>query len=60
MQAFQKPNITFHPTQQNYSEYKFSIVIPTWNNLAMLRLCVESILKNSKYKTIFGDTILSW
>lgn len=50
MQAFQKPNITFHPTQQNISKAKFSIVIPTWNNLAMLQLCVESILKNSKYK----------
>ena len=27
----------------------FSIVIPTWNNLEMLQLCIESILKNSKH-----------
>ncbi|MCL2062987.1 MAG: glycosyltransferase [Candidatus Cloacimonetes bacterium] len=30
-------------------KYLFSILIPTWNNLSFLRLCVESILKNSKY-----------
>ena len=28
----------------------FSIVIPTWNNLAYLKLCVYSIQKYSKYK----------
>ena len=28
---------------------KFSILIPSWNNLPYLRLCVESILKNSTY-----------
>lgn len=28
----------------------FSIVIPTWNNFPYLRLCIESILKNSKHK----------
>lgn len=27
----------------------FSILIPTWNNLSLLQLCVESIRKNSKY-----------
>lgn len=27
----------------------FSILIPTWNNLPFLKLCVESILKNSTY-----------
>ena len=31
-------------------EAKFSIVIPTWNNLAYLKICVGSILKNSAYK----------
>lgn len=29
--------------------FKFSIVIPSWNNLPYLKLCVESIEKNSKY-----------
>src|SRR5215472_9755427 len=28
----------------------FSILIPTWNNLAYLQLCIDSIRKNSKYK----------
>jgi len=27
----------------------FSIIIPTWNNLAFVKLCVDSILKNSAY-----------
>jgi len=27
----------------------FSIIIPTWNNLAFLKLCIESIRKYSKY-----------
>ncbi len=27
----------------------FSVVIPSWNNLAYLKLCVESLKKNSKY-----------
>lgn len=29
---------------------KFSILIPTWNNLSFLKLCVESIHKNSSYE----------
>ncbi len=29
---------------------KFSVVIPTWNNLDYLKLCVESIEKNSRYE----------
>ena len=28
----------------------FSIIIPTWNNLAFAQLCVESIRKNSKFQ----------
>src|ERR1043166_4482337 len=29
---------------------KFSILIPTWNNLEYLKLCIGSILKNSVFK----------
>jgi len=29
---------------------QFSIIIPSWNNLDYLRICVESIIKNSLYK----------
>jgi glycosyltransferase involved in cell wall biosynthesis len=32
------------------TEPKFSILIPSWNNLDYLRLCVESIRKNSTYR----------
>jgi glycosyltransferase involved in cell wall biosynthesis len=28
---------------------KFSILIPSWNNLAYLKICVESIRKNSMF-----------
>jgi len=28
----------------------FSIIIPTWNNLAFVQLCVESIRKNSSFR----------
>ena len=28
----------------------FSILIPTWNNLDFLKLCVDSIKKNSTYE----------
>ena len=35
---------------QKRSDYKFSILIPTWNNLDFLKLCVESIRKNSVYQ----------
>ena len=34
----------------NANEYLFSIVIPTWNNLDYLKLCINSIKKNSTYK----------
>lgn len=32
-----------------HPEARFSIVIPTWNNLSYVRLCVDSIRKNSRY-----------
>ena len=29
---------------------KFSIIVPTWNNLKYLKICLNSIKKNSKYE----------
>jgi len=31
------------------SEHLFSIIIPSWNSLEYLKICINSILKNSKY-----------
>jgi glycosyltransferase involved in cell wall biosynthesis len=31
------------------SEYRFSVLIPTWNNLEFLKICVNSIKKNSHF-----------
>ena len=33
-----------------FSDQKFSILIPTWNNLAYLQLCIRSITQNSFFK----------
>lgn len=49
MQAFPKPNITFNPASQIPRDAKFSIVIPSWNNMAMLQFCLAAIKKNSNY-----------
>ena len=29
---------------------EFSVIIPTFNNLQYLKLCIKSLLKNSKFK----------
>lgn len=34
----------------HYTNAVFSIVIPTWNNLPLLQLCIESIRRNSQYR----------
>lgn len=39
-----------HVSRNIGEERKFSILIPTWNNLSFLKLCIESIRKNSSYK----------
>lgn len=38
--------------QADYSgvELRYSILIPSWNNLEYLRLCIESIEKNSEFR----------
>ena len=33
-----------------FTDQKFSILIPTWNNLAYLQLCIRSIRQNSFFK----------
>jgi glycosyltransferase involved in cell wall biosynthesis len=33
----------------SFPDAKFSILIPSWNNLEYLKLCVDSIRKNSKF-----------
>lgn len=49
-QFMQSDNIQFYPQEQLGSkEPQFSILIPTWNNLPHLKLCIESIVKNSRY-----------
>jgi len=32
------------------NDFLFSILIPSWNNLDCLKLCIDSIQKNSRYK----------
>lgn len=36
--------------KSNTIDAKFSILIPSWNNLEYLKLCINSIRKNSAYK----------
>ena len=35
---------------QAQNDFIFSILIPTWNNLPLLAVCIESLKKNSRYK----------
>jgi glycosyltransferase involved in cell wall biosynthesis len=44
------PKISFHPVSPAGQKPVFSIIIPSWNNLAYLKCCVESIKKNSSYQ----------
>ena len=39
--------IKYRRTSQN--SYKFSVLIPTWNNIEFLKVCINSILKNSYF-----------
>ncbi len=48
--VFSIPEISLHPNEINQNNCLFSILIPSWNNLELLKLCVNSIEKNSHYK----------
>jgi glycosyltransferase involved in cell wall biosynthesis len=48
--SFPKPEITFHPSPNNQANCFFSILLPSWNNLDYLKLCIKSIEKNSTYR----------
>ncbi len=39
-----------HPARDKAQDDLFSILIPTWNNLELLELCVDSLRKNSRYR----------
>jgi glycosyltransferase involved in cell wall biosynthesis len=40
--------ISYHPNT-SFSAEKFSILLPSWNNLPYLKKCIESIRKNSTF-----------
>jgi glycosyltransferase involved in cell wall biosynthesis len=42
--------IHWHPNNSTENAGKFSIIIPTWNNLPFLKICIDSITKNSAFK----------
>jgi glycosyltransferase involved in cell wall biosynthesis len=41
-------NIQYHK-KSTFADAKFSILIPSWNNISYLKLCIESVRKNSTY-----------
>ncbi len=41
--------ITWHKSARDNTKCKFSIVIPTWNNLPLLKICIDSIQKNAHF-----------
>lgn len=42
--------ISYNKNSKKNSTHKFSIVIPTWNNLSLLKICIDSIIKNSHFQ----------
>lgn len=44
------PEITLHMRAGSEQNFRFSILIPTWNNLELLQICLSSIQKNSAFR----------
>ena len=44
------PIVTLHRSTRTIENTVFSIVIPSWNNLPFLKICVDSLQKNSHFK----------
>lgn len=42
--------VSWHPGKSSENNPIFSVIIPTWNNLQFLKLCIDSIRKNSSFK----------
>lgn len=42
--------IDWHTGVRDVDDALFSIIIPSWNNISLLKLCVKSIEENSTYK----------
>ncbi len=42
--------INWYPRNNSDKNNRFSIIIPTWNNLPFLKICIDSIAKNSAFK----------
>jgi len=42
--------ISWHPGTNFNKESKFSIIVPTWNNLSYLKILINSIERNSAFK----------
>ena len=45
-----QPNIIICPSKNRVEKPIFSIIIPSWNNLAYLKTCIASLNKNSRYQ----------
>lgn len=41
------PPLEVHPAPRHAEGARFTVVVPSWNNLPFLRLCLESIRRNS-------------
>lgn len=42
--------IKWYPDNNPDKNQRFSIIIPSWNNLPFLKICINSILKNSAFR----------